>query len=814
MQDLQALVWAKLEESALETQVALLVGASLVSRDAIEHVLAGESPLEAEPREDGSAGQSPGMYLQSVRVAGFRGIGPEARLGLVPGPGLNVIAGRNGSGKSSFAEAVEFAFTGQNRRWTDVGSVAWKEGWRNLHSGERPRIQVDLAVEGKPGPTKVVREWRPDAELEDHEAWVQHHGEPRVPLGDLGWNQLLSWYRPFLPYSELGSMLQQGPSALYDAMTAMLGLDRLVDAQKCLANARLQRKHEAKDARDELERLKPALHDSDDERAVAALKAVSGRDWDLKGLSELVLGGDQQSTDSELALLRQITALEPPDLQRVGEAAQQLRDAAGALDQVRGTDADRARALAHLLEKALAAHGHYALERCPVCDQGRLDGDWKKNAQHQIEQLRQEAGLAEEAHRAAEDARGAALRLLEDPPRMLADAGSVGLDAGDVRVAYSAWAAGRERAGDLGALADHLEHHALGLVEHVEALRTQASKELERRENAWQPVAAGLASWLPKARRAQRRAGETSSIQAAETWLKAQAAEIRDERFEPIAQHCRAVWGTLRQRSNVELGRVVLEGGATRRRVALDVTVDGVPGAAVGVMSQGELHALALSLFLPRATLDDSPFRFVVIDDPVQSMDPSRVDGLARALQECARHRQVLVFTHDERLPESLRRLGVDARILQVDRVSGSQVSVRSYLDPVERYLDDAWAVARTEELPSSLAGSVIPGLCRMALEAACHEVCRRRWIGHGARHAEVEERLQKADKLNKVMTLALFDDDLRGGEVLSRLNRYGRWAGDAYQACNRGAHRYYQGDLSSLVSSAGELAARLRALS
>ena len=60
------------------------------------------------------------------------------------------------------------------------------------------------------------------------------------------------------------------------------------------------------------------------------------------------------------------------------------------------------------------------------------------------------------------------------------------------------------------------------------------------------------------------------------------------------------------------------------------MTVDGVPGAALGVMSQGELHSLALSLFLPRATLSESPFRFVVIDDPVQSMDPARVDGLAR----------------------------------------------------------------------------------------------------------------------------------------------------------------------------------------
>jgi hypothetical protein len=88
-----------------------------------------------------------------------------------------------------------------------------------------------------------------------------------------------------------------------------------------------------------------------------------------------------------------------------------------------------------------------------------------------------------------------------------------------------------------------------------------------------------------------------------------------------------ATWEHLRQQSNVTLGKIELVGSKGSRRVSLDVTVDGVAGAALGVMSQGELHSLALSLFLPRATLAESPFRFVVIDDPVQSMDPARIDG-------------------------------------------------------------------------------------------------------------------------------------------------------------------------------------------
>ena len=145
-----------------------------------------------------------------------------------------------------------------------------------------------------------------------------------------------------------------------------------------------------------------------------------------------------------------------------------------------------------------------------------------------------------------------------------------------------------------------------------------------------------------------------------------------------------ATWEHLRQQSNVTLGKIELVGAKSTRRVSLDVTVDGVAGAALGVMSQGELHSLALSLFLPRATLPESPFRFVVIDDPVQSMDPARVDGLARALEETALTRQVIVFTHDERLPEAVRRLGIQSRMLSVTRRPKSVVEVRTSLDPVQ----------------------------------------------------------------------------------------------------------------------------------
>jgi hypothetical protein len=319
---------------------------------------------------------------------------------------------------------------------------------------------------------------------------------------------------------------------------------------------------------------------------------------------------------------------------------------------------------------------------------------------------------------------------------------------------------------------------------------------------------------LKGAREAVRGASDLKRLKSAEAWLKKAAAGIRDDRFAPIAEKAAAIWEHLRQQSHVELGRIQLTGEGTRRRVALDVTVDGVEGAALGVMSQGELHSLALSLFVPRATLPESPFRFIVIDDPVQSMDPSRVDGLARVLENAAAERQVVVFTHDDRLPEAVRRLDIAAEIIEVTRRDASVVELRRALDPVGRYLEDALAVAGTADLPSSAAARVVPGLCRLGLEAACMEVVRRRRLSRGEPYGEVERALGHAERLLQLLALALFDDGERSGDVLLHLKREaGPPLAEALKQCDEGASEADAAAALELVRQSSKLAAWLRGL-
>lgn len=781
-----------LAATELDERVGSLVLAACEGEEPLRCALAENAATRSrEPR--GAARVEPvGAYLQSLSVCGFRGIGKGVALPLTPGPGLTLVVGRNGSGKSSFAEGLEFALTGDNRRWAGRPKV-WKEGWRNLHHQGPGEVRAELLVEGVAGPTVVCRSW---ADTESTAVFVQPHGQPQTDLSYLGWGPALSTHRPFLSYNELGSMLDEGPSKLYDAIATGLGLDELKAAQNLLRDQRSSRESQTKAVRSEAAELVRLLESSEDERAALCRDALSGKRWKLEVIEESlgsaeVTGGDE----GELSLLVWLSALRPPEENRVDQLVVRLREATAKLEEVAGTESERNLRLADLLQKALDVQ---AGSECPVCS-AALPPEWAEETRSQVSALRESAQAARAARDGLREAVGSARAILSAVPARLVESERVALDPSRVLQAWTQWSRGSQLE-DPSALLEHLEASYLPLAESLEAFAESARIELRRREDAWRPLAQRLGAWLPQARQCDRERPNIAALKKAGQWLDEFEDQLRNERFAPVAEKAQSIWEMLRHQSNVSLDEIFLEGTRTRRRVVLSVTVDGVEGAALGVMSQGELTSLALSLFLPRATLPESPFRFVVIDDPVQSMDPAKVDGLARVLEGVARDRQVVVMTHDARLPEAVRRLGISATVLEVTRRGGSQVTVRPTSDPARRALQDAFALAMTENLQPQVAARVVPGFCRAALEAVLVDIVRRRRLTAGEPYAQVEALLEDTG-LTRLGSLALFDDDSRGGEVRPTLSqRFGARASDTFKSLNRGAHGGYDGSVLQLV--------------
>ena len=276
----------------------------------------------------------------------------------------------------------------------------------------------------------------------------------------------------------------------------------------------------------------------------------------------------------------------------------------------------------------------------------------------------------------------------------------------------------------------------------------------------------------------------------AEGWLKSVAGELRNERFAPVAERAIANWRELRQGSSVDLHEITLKKVGKGGRADFDVRADDTEANALGVMSQGELLALSVSVFLPRAALDESPVRFAVIDDPVQAMDPAKVDGLAKVLHQAARTREIVVFTHDDRLPEAIRRLRLDATMLHVDRRARSTVDVQVSRSPVQRYLDGAKRYALSDRLPAEVQARIVPMFCRSAVEAAAANVVRRRAAQNGTSLQEADEQLNEARTLRETLALALFGDAGRQGDVGNEIRkRFGTVAASTVTELNKGAH-------------------------
>lgn len=798
-------------DDELAEDAKLLVLAALDGDTDLADALEGgyTAPERAEEPSEETATEPAGVFVRSIHTRGFRGIGPAAKLELQPAPGLTIVAGRNGSGKSSFSEALEMALTDDTYRWNKQHTkqaAVWAEHWRNLHDGDPCEIRVELAEEGQ-GTTTVGVDWTKRQGLREHTTWVQRPGRPRENgISSLGWDRAIELHKPILSYDELGGLLEAGPSKLFDKLDALLGIEQATDAEQRLASAAKELKHSDTQARTEGRELKKVLGTVDDERASRVLSHLRKHRPDLDAVEAITTGTSSESA-GELAPLRALAQLELPSEQAVIEAANDLRHAADRMLGLSTSSVDLAARRTELLRKALELHEHHGDGPCPVCGQGTLNSAWRQQVEEAVSAEDDEIQQHTEAKRRLERARQAAHQLVQavlEP----AQPGRFELDS--FTDAHNLWQWWARLPDSDTALAEHLESVSGQLRTAFALLREEAAGMLGAREDTWAPHATRLAAWVGKVREAREMEPRVRLVESAHQFTKRVVEQLRNEQLAELKGTAREVWSALKQESNVDLGEIELKGSGNRRHVELYADVDGTDAQALGVMSQGELHALAMALFLPRATVSGSPFRFVVLDDPVQAMDPAKIDGFARILAEFARDRQVVVFSHDDRLPQTVRQLGIDARILEVSREDNSEVSIVPCSNPARRALDDARAVANDDEVPPDVKARVMAGLCRSAVEAAALDAYMARRFAAGAARVEVEDTWQNASKTSRKLALAVHDDNAAD---LSAWLDSKPWRRPAHTVVTKAAHEPLRKNPRAAVDEVERLVGDLEAM-
>jgi predicted ATPase len=800
-----------LAKSELSDEESDFVLAAAYGPDVLGDLLAGGAGVELIAADHQDRPQSRAAYLGEITVEGFRGVGPAARLPLQPGPGLTLVVGRNGSGKSSFAEALEVLLTGTTLRWAERTKV-WQEGWSNLHHDGQVRVAAKFWLDGDSVPLTVSRMW-PHGGLFD-DGGQPHVDGPVQSWDDLGWNQAIDQFRPMLSYNELGTMFSSRAAALYEALSVVLGLEDFDQTLATLRQARLDCERTGKDEKQARTALRSQLGNSVDPRAITVGELLGKPKPD----ADAVLASAGAAVEPDGSGWTSLVRLELPTRESITHAFASLESADHSLRVASATDADRLDALAALLQGAVDyrhRHSESSPADCPVCGAGgRLDESWVLRSEAEISELRlRSAALT----RARLDRAAAAtelhnvLRFRGVDTALVTLAVQRGFGPADIGDRWSAWVSAFNT-GE-AAILDHGPERVAALAESLEAVQSDAERELRQQDDAWRPLRDAILAWRTQYVSAQKDAVTAKALKQAEGWLSSALVDLRRERLAPVVDAAKENWSELRHESNVTLGNVELRKSGNQRFAAFDVAIDGADASAFGVMSQGELSALAISVFLPRAMLPGSPFGFVVIDDPVQSMDPAKVDGLARVLARTAGQRQVIVFTHDERLPEAIRRLAIDARIIRVQRRAQSKVELVASAPPSDRYIGEAFALAKATNLPEPVRTRVIPGFCRSAIEAACEVRIRRRLIGEGVSHADIDLRIGSMTAVGAWLADALEVPLAQGQLLRTRIEQLaGQQAVTTFDLVRKGAHVPVVVEPGELIAGARRLVRALEA--
>ncbi|OYO16409.1 hypothetical protein CGZ94_04295 [Enemella evansiae] len=738
-----------------DESAAALVQAAFDGPDAIRQALSGDSPTPSAPppRDD-----LPAVWLKRLTVEGFRGVGGAVHLTLDAIPGLTVISGRNGSGKSSLAEALEVALTGKTHRWGDHRlNTQFDPEWRNLHTDAEPAISLTLTEDAGEDFSIDVAWAENETDKSRSTSTVLRAGQ-MGDLTQLGWENALTVFRPLLSYEELGqSLLQANQRATASAFERGLGLQRLTAASEALRGVSKEVKGAAGLEKERRDTLRTCLEQSEDERAVPLLAALPKRSTPNIDMGPFAAAAVVRDGPGGTAVLDRIAEMSVPNGDQVRLAAARLRQAAEGSRAVHSADDELDQRRRRLLELAMELHDPQGVEECPVCRVGTLDADWRAQTAAVLQQTSEQQRAVATADQELAAAWAGLRRLVgSTPPELRQDSVPLSNQA----AASAAWSSWAVLPNDPARAADHAEQGLVEVTRSTGAWQTEALAEAERRRDEWQPVAEALIAWVSAFRDYRTEYERGKRLAAAEGLMKQVMAAAREHQIGPIRQRAQEMWKMLRHESNVDLGDLKL----SAQKLEIPAEVDGVQAGALRVMSQGELHALALALFLPRVATDASPFRFVVLDDPVQAMDPAKVEGLLDVLLSLARTRQVVVFSHDDRLAAAARRRMLSSaatiKLIQVERGARSRVTVRGAEDPARVYVAEAGALLKDRRLPDRLKERVAGGLFRMAIEAAA----RDRWFILGRKvglgRIEVEQRWDARRTTADRVALALGMDD------------------------------------------------------
>lgn len=656
--------------------------------------------------------------LRHIRLKAFRGFRDAQNLEL--DASAIIVSGPNGTGKTSLFDAIQWCLTGSLSRVEDLRAKRNIEHIVNQYRiGDRAEVDLTLAFDGTEVLLKRVGDHRGSSlELHNPAIGSSYGDEAEEALRDLlsigadvGLELSLAT-TGLMQQDVMRAMLQAKPAERYRHISTILGLgaledfedavraaaadanklaeaneseqigaeSRLTDVQQRLnaARVRLEQQPSREALRADFERSWPIApewmvapkvpsHDITEYRQLAATAAeVTGTVVSLRQQAEaLQARGEDLGGPVEDSALRTASRL----VATVQSQLEEKESARGAALQELGVAEQVATEMTRLAAVAIPLLTHV----CPVCrqsiDQSQISSSLRERSGETATILALRKGLQEAEH----DLKSVQQSLAE------AESGLVALEASssawDRHVALQAHISSEvlelRKANFEIRLGEHLEEWAVRSGEAntyletlrqinlaaADALATQGqSVELARYESEIDSFAAAAADRKARAEESRRRASTLKTL--LQSTIDARV-EVTEKQFRSVQPLVADIFGRLDPHPtfksiDFELDTYYRKG--TTSPLVRDL-VEGISADPLVIFSTSQANIAALSYFLAMGwSAGERALPFVLLDDPIQSMDDINVLGFADLSRHLRISRQLAVSTHERRFASLLER--------------------------------------------------------------------------------------------------------------------------------------------------------------
>jgi hypothetical protein len=631
------------------------------------------------------------MRLERITVQAFRGYPTRAEV--VFSGNVVLLAGENGTGKTSLTEAFEWALFGsivRKERSKTRGEYQGSSWIRSVHAADHAETYSEITL-SKDGRRHVVRRT-----LVGNATELKIDGRLADDVRVLGL-RTEDAFRPFLGQCEIQALIDSEQQSRWEQLSAILGFAGFGQLRERLQRLRTDTDRDPRVVllRERVTRAVQPLTPpggNPHEQSPTNLRARAATFLGLPGdTAWLTLRARAQSELDELL----VKDRRPPGLEAlvdrstgIADAVTRVATAVPALpvhagEHRRWHETNRRSSFA---TQGLALVDPEHPDVCPFCAHATLDGPRQAALRDQaaatstaaptnpIDELRRSVGDLLAGGPLNADAVPLLLEALDGSAETEALHEAVAeqtmLDGlrGQVRRLMDAAIAAYEGAsrpfGDAtalegmvtelaGAVEEVGQRHALLRV-RVDAMSLGLTKRFSGLDDSAKTRMAAL-------QKAVLLAENGSAVEAAwrlrgyQEQLKRLVAELEAAEKARMAAALETLSGDIaRYYEELSPGHHIKISGVAvrdtkRRQASLAATSHGKPVNPVTMFSEAEGNCLGLSLYFSQRVDRNPGWSMIMLDDPVQSMDQGHEEGLIHLLARVSRDRQVIVMTHARR---------------------------------------------------------------------------------------------------------------------------------------------------------------------